>query len=188
MLDLDNVPGWLLEADITALVKLASSLPSNSTIVEVGSLYGKSACHLARSAPTSTVYCFDLWAGHSNCASDGVFRINDLDTFKYYTKQYNNIIAKKLDNPPEDAQWGDQQVDMVFIDIEHINPSDWETIEYWMLRLKQGAILSGHDYFTVERNGFILFPDVNDNVARLEKLLGQPVTLFEGSSIWSFKI
>ena len=53
MLDLDNVPGWLLEADITALVKLASSLPSNSTIVEVGSLYGKSACHLARSAPTA---------------------------------------------------------------------------------------------------------------------------------------
>jgi len=76
---------------------------------------------------------------------------------------------------------------MIFIDTLHKNPSDWDTIEYWMIRLKQGGILCGHDYYTIERDGFVSFPDVNENVSRLEKLLEQPVTLYQWSSIWSFK-
>jgi predicted O-methyltransferase YrrM len=188
----NNIPGFLTPADLKALYQLASSLSENSIIVEIGSLYGKSAVQLARSAPNSTINCFDFWQGWQIAPDDGITRINVLETFKSFTKDYTNIKAKQITHSPNGAEWGNQLVDMVFIDADHHNPADWEIIEYWMPKIKKGGILCGHDY-----DGRVdcepAFPDVNENIDRLEKMLDQNVTTYNtldigGSSVWSFRV
>ena len=184
----NNIPGFLSFPDLKALYKLSSSLPENSIIVEIGSLHGKSSVQLARSSPTSTVYCFDFWNGHHiKLTPDGPFkRQNTIKNFKFFTQNYPNIKPKQITVSPHGAEWGDQLVDMVFIDAEHINPSDWDIIEYWLPKIKKGGILSGHDYH-------VEFPDVIENVRKLEKMLNQLVTTFNdigqnGCSVWCFRV
>ena len=181
----NDVPGWLIDGDLIALYQLASNLSENNIIVEIGSLHGKSAVQMARSTSAS-IYCFDLWGGRSN-SSDGLERINDLETFQSFTKEYPNIKPKRVNNSPDSADWGEQLVDLVFIDALHANPSDWKLIEYWMPKIKKGGILCGHDFFQGPPEK-IAFPDVNENVAKLEKILDQKVKIYEHSLIWSFKI
>ena len=180
----DDIPGFLTFADLTALYQLSSSLSENSIIIEIGSLYGKSSVQLSRSSPTSTVHCFDFWHGFQVIASDKIIRYNTLDQFEFFTKNYPNIKSKQITVSPDGAEWGDQLVDMVFIDAEHINPSDWNIIEYWLPKIKKGGILSGHDYD-------VKFPDVIENVNKLEKILNQQVTTYDDvdshrCSVWSF--
>jgi len=179
----NNIPGWLRSNDLIALYQLSSSLSENAVIVEVGSFHGKSAVQLARSLSSGTIYCFDHWSGYTALAEDGITRENDLETFRHFTKEYKNIVSKKI-NHIEDADWKELEIDMLFIDASHQNPSDWEIIEYFMPYIKQNGILCGHDYYK-ER----FSPDVNDNVDRLEEILKQKVTTYgDYSSVWSFRV
>jgi len=189
----NNIPGFLTLADLRALYQLSSSLSENSIIVEVGSLCGKSAVQFARSSPTSTIYCFDFWDGFQFKTGNGVTGTNKLEYFNFFTQNYPNIKPKQITVSPHGAEWGDQLVDMVFIDAAHTNPYDWEIIEYWLPKIKKGGILCGHDY----RDN--TFPDVIKNANKLEKILNQPVTLYsdmgqypepdhEVCSIWSFRV
>jgi hypothetical protein len=182
----NDVPGWLFNGDLIALGQLASNLSENNIIVEIGSLHGKSAVQMAKST-TASIYCFDLWDGRSILSGDGFERINDLETFQSFTKEYPNIKSKRVNKSPNSADWGEQLVDLIFIDAAHSNPSDWELIEYWMPKIKKGGILCGHDFFQGPPEK-IAFPDVNENVAKLEKILDQKVKIYEHSLIWSFKI
>jgi len=188
----NDTPGWLQPGDLMALYLLSSSLSENSIIIEIGSLYGKSAVQLAKSAPTATIYCFDFWQGWEIAPADGITRINVLETFKSFTKDYPNINSKQLTESPHGAEWGNQLVDMVFVDADHHNPADWEIIEYWMPKIKKGGILCGHDYYW-GTDIPIPFPDVNENIDKLEKMLDQKVTTYNtldigGSSVWSFRV
>jgi predicted O-methyltransferase YrrM len=178
------VPGWINDGDLIALYLLASGLPKNSIIVEVGSLFGKSAVQLARSAPSSSIYCFDLWNSYYTSGSDDINRYNNLETFHSFTKDYPSIKPTKIEISPDSAEWGDDNIDMVFLDTSHHNPSDWEIIEYWIKKLDHNGILCGHDYRDINPP----WPDVYENVKKLEKMLGKPVTTYNKSTVWSFKI
>jgi hypothetical protein len=94
----NNIPGFLSFPDLKALYRLSSSLPENSIIVEIGSLLGKSSVQLARSSPTSTVYCFDLWnGGHIKLSPDGPYgEQNTIENFKFFTQNYPNIKPKQI--------------------------------------------------------------------------------------------
>lgn len=176
------MPGWTGYGELNNLTSLAEQIPDGGVIVEVGSLFGKTALCLAQAAPSCSVHCYDWWPGGMVTASDGKEYINSIDTFKEFTKSCENILPRRI-NSVTDLDYAENSVDMFFLDAAHQNPWDWEYIEYFLQKLKSGGILCGHDYYPDD------FPDIRENVRRLEIILKKSVTLYpvEGS-IWSFVV
>ena len=52
-----DILGWMTEGDLNVISELALRVPENSTIVEVGSMFGRSAACWATHAPkTADIY------------------------------------------------------------------------------------------------------------------------------------
>jgi hypothetical protein len=81
----------------------------------------------------------------------------------------------------EYSRYVDKLADIFFIDTAHTNPGDWDIIQYGLKNLKSGGLLCGHDYSTD-------WPDVVENVKKLEDMLGQNATLYPETSLWSFVV
>lgn len=183
---INSVPGWLMDCEVFALMRLAATVPPGGNIIEIGSLFGKSATCFALAAPTANVYCFDLWDDLYNAASDGVSRINTMSTFVSYTNKYSNIIPKKI-NGINDIKWDTDKIDMLFLDAAHTNPTDWEILTHFLPKLQPGSILCGHDYSGGLNLDQPTFPDVDENVHRLEGILNKKVTANASDGfVWSF--
>ena len=176
----DTIPGWTGSGELTNLASLAEQVPDHGVIVEIGSMFGKTAMCLSQSAPTCSIHCYDLWPGNVEIPFDGNEYINSIDTFKEFTKSCENIFPRRI-NSVVDLEYTTNSVDMVFIDAAHKNPWDWEYIEYFLQKLKPKGILCGHDYYENQ------FPDIRENIRRLEIILKKPVTLYPvDGSVWSF--
>jgi hypothetical protein len=102
---------------------------------------------------------------------------NTVERFMGNMKGLTNVVPKVVACAAE-IGWSGQPVDLMFLDAEHRNPSDWEYIEYWLPFIKSGGYLAGHDYIDK-------WPDVMENVHRLQTMLG-PVELGVGS-LWRFR-
>jgi predicted O-methyltransferase YrrM len=187
-----DVVGWMQIGDLDVLEQLASSVPENGTIVEVGSLFGRSSVCLAMSARKSVrIQCIDRFP--SNCCnthghSDEVCRehgwplhnvvYDAAEEFRKNTKDYPNIemiigtAPDRIPNyqPPEN-------IDLLFIDADHTNPGDWANLCYFVPKVRVGGIIAGHDYNSI-------FPDVVTNVARLETILETTATHGSCSTLW----
>lgn len=184
-----NVLGWMGEGDLQAIESLCSMVPENGTIVEIGSLFGKSAVTMAMTNSTAKIYCVDLFPenlmpnlsernyGPGYPESKAVYNVDKV--FDDNVKNFKNIIKVKGMSPGniQDVDFG--QIDLFFLDASHTNPNDWDNIEYFLPKIKKGGIISGHDYIPTQ------FPDVVKNVKRLEELLDRTVTLYQNSSVWS---
>lgn len=180
-----NIRGWMTEIELQIIQKMAESVPENEIIVEVGSLLGRTSYCLAASNPKVKVYCFDQWGGEAQFPHPHKVQgvpiegdYNTLETFIENTKKLENIIPIRT-SAPNFPEIGSPF--FVFIDLLHYNPCDWDTISYWLPKIKKGGILCGHDFAPV-------FSDVVDNVNRLEDILGQKVTIYENTSLWNFNL
>lgn len=191
-----SVRGWMAENELTIIEQLAQQVPENGIIVEIGSMMGRTACAWAMSAhPSVKVYCLDMWSGwtievdHCFSKEDCLLHgfpfngdINSIDTFIQNTKQFENIIPIKVDDPyvvPALAET--LNPNLFFLDAGHENPADWFLIKKWLPKIVEGGILCGHDLLTC-------YPAVEENVKRLEKILMKRVTKYQHSSLWSFNI
>ncbi len=167
-----NIDGFMVEAELMQIEKWASMVPENGTIVEFGSYKGKSSYAWAKSChPSVKVYCIDL---HNKW----------YDEFLENTKDCNNIIPI-IGRFPRKVTYHGPLVDVFFIDSNHKNPDDIDAINLMMMYMKPNSIICGHDYHRDERD---LHTDVENNINELEKRLNQKVTLYPGTSLWSFRI
>lgn len=174
------------------LNKLFASYNNPSTIgVEIGSFLGRSAWSISKAIPLGKLICIDSWSGwtvtHYNAHLDKPYSPMDgtactIEAFRSNTKDCANIVTVQ-GLVPECLEILIDPVDFVFLDAEHRNPSDRQVLDFWLERLKPGAILSGHDYFPNAPN---LWPDVVTNVKWLEHTLDLKVQSHE--SIWYFKL
>lgn len=172
-----SIPGFMRPVELRHLDGLVSTLAPGAIVVEVGSMFGRSSYCIAKSNPGVTLYCVDQWKG------DVVPRYpeftNSLTEFQKYTAACPNIITKHIEQTH--VEWDGGKVDMVFIDAGcHANPIEWEIVQYWLPKIKNGGLLTGHDYHPV-------YPDVIANVARLENMGYRKLSPRLNSSIWSFK-
>jgi hypothetical protein len=195
-----KVKGWMLVHELHTIEKWAIEVPDNGIIVEVGSLHGRSAvCWAMTAKPSVKIFCIDKWQGdetpthnHSKevCERNGFpfskeFR-NTLDKFTKNTKRFSNIIPICAQSPYEIENWN-EPIDLFFLDASHRNPSDWENICFWKKFIKPGGRLCGHDYFAPNQTFTAKWPDVFENVKRLEKMLKQKAVIGNGS-LWSFML
>lgn len=167
------------EAELIQIEKWASEVPEFGLIMEVGSWHGRSAIAWATACrPSVTVMCVDCF----------YFITPEIKTVRYYdqfyanTKHLTNIKAIKAYSPNFNySAHASEKLDIFFLDALHENPNDWSNIELGLKHLKSGGLLCGHDYHES-------WPDVVENVKRLEELLGQSVTTYPNTILWSFRI
>lgn len=187
----DIIPGWLAKVESLSLFDQTKPYNYRDCVgVEIGSLHGKSAAIIAQAIPLGTLYCIDLWDErdlYNGKFSDLIVEQhnlprrgmrNSLELFREYTKNYNNIQAIKGTSPYCVKNWH-QSVDFVFLDAGHTNPNDRDNIDFWLLKIKPGGLLIGHDLKPQ-------LPDVQKNVKYLSNLLNQDPVIVK--TLWSFKI
>ena len=187
-----DIRGWMSENELKIIEKWASSLLENSHIIEMGSFYGRSTYCWAASIPNnSTLYCYDQWCGEITLDNDNISldqRIKGGFPLPGDTNTYENFLEniKIIDNIKTNRvydstwiKWDGPEVDVVFVDAAHSNPTDWDYIQYWLPKIKKGGFICGHDY----KSGFL---DVDQNVHQLELMLNQSVETFLHGSLWRF--
>jgi predicted O-methyltransferase YrrM len=189
-----KITGWMLESELKVLESIAQTVPENGTIVEVGSMFGKSSVCWALTAPTATVYCIDLYEdweqvfnfdvdedeskGFVNIPLKNV-KYNSKQEFLNNTKDISNIIRIEGESP-YNINYTGGEIDVFFLDAAHSNPSDWDSLCHFIPMVKEGGIVCGHDLH--------VFPDIMENVRRLEQILGVPFKHYSDGTVWSFKL
>jgi len=190
-----DILGHMFESELKTIELWARSVPKNGVVVEVGSFFGRSAVCWAMSAdPSVKIYCGDRFSNQFTTSNAPVPMFGELaghplpnttylqwDDFKKNVKDFPNVIPMRGMCPDGISYPGDS-IDVFFLDAAHTNPSDWENITYFSQFLKPNSMICGHDYYHP-------FPDVIENVKRLEDLYSTKATIYNnGGSLWSINI
>lgn len=145
-----NIEGYLVPGQEKGLMVLASQVPKNGVIVEIGSFKGKSTACLALASNDSTkVYAIDTFEGNSKDFSEGVqflggnfyadFLRNIKTTGKAKKVHTVNGLSSKIGE-----KWN-KKIDFLFIDGSHIYEDvklDFDLFYPWV---KEGGIIAFHD-------------------------------------------
>lgn len=174
----EDIPGYMPRQDLINIEAIASCVPENGSVVEVGSYFGKSSWAWAKSVPDSAkVYCIDPWPASSLVR--GIFDAS-IEDFKDYVRDCPNIIPIQGYSPY--IPWPKENlVDVVFIDGNHKEPHVTHDIEFWVELLKPGGILCGHDF-----NPYC-YKDVCEAVIHFSENNKWPFRLFQDSTMWYFE-
>lgn len=186
----DTIPGWMTTNDLESISKLSELVPADGTLVEVGSLFGRSTTAWAMSCfPSVKIYCFDIfyrsYIDNHNLDTPGApisgHVYNVWEEFQKNTKKFPNVIAKRGRVPQ--VVYNEGPIDLLFVDASHKNPSDWNILHFFLQYVKIGGYVSGHDFLDD-------FPDVKENANRLSEMYNSPVITFSdvGSTIWYIKV
>jgi len=195
---MNTIPGYMTEKECHILRELFTEYNSKTCIgVEIGSFLGRSSWEISHSIPLGKLYCVDKWNNWevSEASYDNRYpnkpingTICSLDTFLQNTKDCINITTIQASDPTDMLNWN-QQIDFLFLDAAHTNPSDKEWIDYWLPKIKSGGKIAGHDFNMGDLNRF---PDVYMNIKFLQTILNQRVQLTRtaeyNSTIWYFDI
>lgn len=145
------IPGQIEELALSEICRLARSVPAGGTIVEVGSLYGRSSFIWATAAPPGVkVVCIDPWE-RAQWIIDwvekpfGVDRPFSIDAFRHYTRECSNITTIQGYSPDCVADW-DEPIDLYFEDAIHEDPGFSRNVDFWLKHLKPGGIFAGDDF------------------------------------------
>jgi len=125
-----------------------------SSFLEVGVFRGDNLIPIAKGLPQLKCYGIDPYSGDPY--ADGYYKGYKVMDVAYYEALYQSVIKKtsKLNNiqiirtTSELAaiNFKDESLDMIFIDARHDYHSCKNDILTWLPKVKQGGILSGHDY------------------------------------------
>lgn len=150
----ENISGFFNFNDFYDFI--ASNFESGATFVEVGVWFGKSIVYLAQKIKELDkdikIYAVDTWEGTKNesMLMDIVKQFNG----NIYQEFLNNIkdcnvstiipIVKESKEAAKD--FPDNSLDFVFLDADHSYEAVIGDINTWYPKIKNGGIISGHDY------------------------------------------
>lgn len=152
-----NVPGWFGLDDFEFYKFSVANAPFTAHFVEVGSFKGRSSSFMAveivQSNKNIRFDCVDTWMGSEEHQAGQGFEDADVVRGSLYEAFLANMEPVKghfnpikLDSIQASALYRDQSLDWVFIDASHDYHSVLADIKCWMPKVKQGGIISGHDY------------------------------------------
>lgn len=146
----------------TLYSEMVSKFPSGSHFIEIGSWKGKSSAYMAveiaNSEKSIRFDCIDPWPNwkpdgeyfETNCENLYETFLNNVDPVKDYLNPVRLTSMEAVNN------YQDNSLDFVFIDGNHEYEYVFNDIKHWILKVKSGGILAGHDYH---------YPPVIDAVA-----------------------
>lgn len=177
----ENIPGQTTKKELVCIAELAEALPENSTIIELGSLFGKSSVHWAKNASDSvTIYCVDPWKKeHWIQRLEKKFNTTfSIEAFWENIGDSSNVIAIQAYSPQDFTDWN-IPIDIYFDDSVHTNPIFRENLYFWLERMKPGSIMCGNAYSPD-------FPDLVEEVNQLADKFS--VTLEVVDKIWIIRL
>jgi predicted O-methyltransferase YrrM len=146
---------------------MVEKFPTNSHFVEVGVWKGMSAAYMAveiiNSGKNIKFDCVDTWGYLDSQKEIPETMFEGL----YETFLQNIDPVKHIITPIKDLSWDgakhyeDNSLDFVFIDASHDYDRVKKDVEAWYNKVKEGGIISGHDYGS--------FPGVKQAVDELVK-------------------
>jgi hypothetical protein len=155
---LASLEGLISEQVGLKLGALASTVPADQAIVEVGSYKGKSTAYLASGAIVGLgahVYAVDAWDSLGNAG--GRFGFNRAETYASFLHQLKRAGVREQVTPLRGfsadiaRHWHGRRIGLLYIDGSHIETdvrTDWLV---WRKHLAPNAIVAFDDYDT-ERN------------------------------------
>lgn len=135
----DDILPWYLER--------AKEIPDGAKIVEVGSFRGRSLIFLAEAFVQLgkfdvKIWGVDTWAWEP---SDWCSILCSMST-RVSAPAANLIHLVRAESTRAARMFQAGELDMVFVDGEHVRPHPRQDICAWMPKVKTGGILAGHDY------------------------------------------
>lgn len=139
-----TIPGWMSEKE---LIWLATQAQKFEKIVEFGSFHGRSTRAMADNCD-GIIWAVDPWDGNYPLENGDMLQTIDtfcMPQFLGNLREYINIkvIPVRKFSTSFDLQC---QVDMVFIDGDHRFDTVVKDIEKAQKLVRNGGIISGHDY------------------------------------------
>lgn len=178
----ENIPGFCPRPQLLAIQRISEAIPENGIVVEVGSLFGRSAYVWASSCkPSVRIFCIDPWDNSEFDAHIGVSsargkylgkKINSIETFNNYIGDRVSNIEKIQDRSPP-SKWEHGLAHVVYLDGDHQFEAVTKDIEFWFLHLRADGILCGDDYNSVHPGVVKAVEDFaekqNKKIFRIEK-------------------
>lgn len=186
----DTIIGFTDIDELRYLEKLASDLPRNSVMVEVGAFLGRTAFVLAATRPDCQLFIYDpfdanvsAWiAPPANVRGDRAryHGENQFDAFVKSMRGCNNYFPVAERSPPASMFSPFSVPVLVFIDAEHHYDGIRADLEYWSRYVTDDTALCGHDYCEE-------FDDVRRAVNDFATARGLVVHVEPGTTIWKFE-
>jgi len=162
---------------------IVNMLPTNSTLVEVGSWKGKSLAFLCveslNKSKNFNIYSVDIWEDKKELNktehTNNIFNIF-LENIAPI-KQSINVIRNTSVNASR--TFCDSSIDFVFIDASHEYEDVKDDINAWLPKIKPGGIIAGHDYNSHDNNQV--------NIA-VNEIFGNKVLSIMNQSVWYVRL
>jgi predicted O-methyltransferase YrrM len=148
-----SVSGWMTHAELLWLAKRASELAPGGVWVEVGTWMGRSASAVALALPAGCkLICVDPFLGIGDNE-----KFDPAEAMKTWQTQSDELRRLRHDLTIESwlstslqaaARFAADSADVVFIDGDHAFESAQRDIDLWMINVKPGGILCGHDTYS----------------------------------------
>lgn len=145
-MDLAALDGRIREGEGLRLQFLASRVPEDLAIVELGSYRGKSTCYLASEAKAH-VYAVDLWNLGGQRGKDRRLWSNETwKLFRQQTKPYRDKITPIRSRTVDAAFDWDKPIGLLWIDADHSYEACLADYEAWSPFVVHGGVIAFHDY------------------------------------------
>jgi predicted O-methyltransferase YrrM len=151
----DEMQGWLRPAQARRLWDLASEVPPNGTIVEIGSFQGKSTVILGSAATdTATVYAIDPHAGNDRGPGqwEGEAAEGQEDYVAFMDNLANVGVRDRVTYVREFSQKAHEfvpgDIDLLYVDGAHGYAPALSDIDEWGARVVPGGVMAIHDVYT----------------------------------------
>lgn len=122
------------------------------TFVEVGVLRGDFADQVVSLWKGDSVILVDSWASLTPGTPDQVATLNQAqhdDNYRHVKQRFyedTRVSTLKLNSQQASVRFDDESLDCVYLDADHSYVGVTQDLEAWWSKVKDGGLLSGHDY------------------------------------------
>ncbi len=144
------------------LFQLASDLPANAQVVEVGSWMGASTCFIAGGlkGTNTKIFAVDNFQGLSTCGEDAAWynrhfqKLGAQSTLEIFRKNFSDLgFAARAEPVVSDSLAAAKTlaaklgtIDFIFIDGDHSYDACKADIAAWAPFVKRGGVIAFHDF------------------------------------------
>lgn len=143
---INNLRGWLSIDEACLLATLASQLPPEKVILEVGSFQGRSTCALAAGSKIGSnnkIHVVDTFS-----SLNGIFPESTLPVFlkNIKTKGFSKLVTIHQNTSAKEAEkWFNRDIGLLFIDADHSYESVKNDFNSWSRHLAHNGLIVFHD-------------------------------------------
>uniref|UniRef100_A0A6M3KED7 Putative methyltransferase n=1 Tax=viral metagenome TaxID=1070528 RepID=A0A6M3KED7_9ZZZZ len=157
-----TIGGWMAEPELEWLWHIASKLPPNSLVVEIGSWLGRSTGAIALGgAGKLRIVCIDTWKGQPDLVDSDHKLAKEIDLKAQFVThmqylglnptpyagmpEYAGLYYLDADSGTAVSEFPDASIDWWFNDGDHLRLG--ADIDAYKPKFKADCLVTGHDYF-----------------------------------------